>query len=362
LPKRRLSPVSATNGAIANLPFTTSFRTSQTFENYTVAAFNQFAFTAAHSLCQDGKSNFNPLFIEGAPGLGKTHLLNAIGNGWPASADGGAVYLNCQEHLEQLSSLPANMPQMVWQSLALVGVILVDNVHLLPPEASSQQFLLEIFNRCYHAQKQMVFAANLLPYQISDLNAGLRSRLGCGLIARIRKPDARGFQEVLEGMLTAADLPISPEVSEFFGQQSSVNFHAIQDSARRLQKIIETEGDLRKLAKKSLSREDSSSDIPEILTVRTVQKQIGTTYGISPEALSGVAKSHPLVFARQVGMYLTRKLTGMTYAAIGDAFGGRDHSTVIYACRKVRAEMRRNKAIAEEVVEIEKKVLAVCKK
>jgi chromosomal replication initiator protein len=342
---------------IGNIPLTTTFQTSQTFENYVLAPFNRFAFAAAKDVCQDANAAFNPLFIEGPPGLGKTHLLHAIGNDWQANNDDSVAYLSCRNLLVFGPSIPPSPYEALWQSLGDLKVLLVDDVHQVPFEGNFQQHLREIFNWCYDVGTRMVFTATRLPHQIPDLSLGLRSRLGWGLIARIQEPDIDGCYQVIETFLGASKMLTSKEICRYLAEHGPLNFHEIKDFVEKLQEIVEKEGSLPNLKEKSLAIHGNSSPRPERLSMQAIKKEVCAAYGVSLEALPGATKSRPLVIARQVGMYLSRKLTGSTYAAIGGSFGGRDHSTVIYACRKVRAEIRRNRVFAERIVEIEKKLL-----
>jgi chromosomal replication initiator protein len=347
---------------IGNVPLMTTFQTSQTFENYVLAPFNRFAFAAAKDVCQDATAAFNPLFIEGPPGLGKTHLLHAIGNDWQANKDGSAAYLSCRNLLVFGPSTPPSPYEALWQTLGGLKVLLVDDVHHVPPEENFQQHLREIFNWCYDVGTRMVFTATRLPHQIPDLSLGLRSRLGWGLIARIPEPDIDGCYQVIETFLGVSKVPASKEICQYLADQGPPNFHEIKDFVEKLQEIVEKEGSLPSLKERSLAIHGNTTPRPERLSMQAIQKEVCASYGVSLEALPGATKSRPLVIARQVGMYLSRKLTGSTYAAIGGSFGGRDHSTVIYACRKVRAEIRRNRVFAERIVEIEKKLLEDYKK
>jgi chromosomal replication initiator protein len=342
---------------IGNVPLATTFQTSQTFENYVLAPFNRFAFAAAKDVCQDANAAFNPLFIEGPPGLGKTHLLHAIGNDWQAKNDGSVAYLSCRNLLVFGPSIPPSPYEALWQTLGDLKVLLVDDVHQVPPEGNFQQHFREIFNWCYDVGTRMVFTATRLPHQVPDLSLGLRSRLGWGLIARIQEPDIDGCYQVIETFLGASKMPSSKEICRYLAEHGPLNFHEIKDFVEKLQAIVEKEGSLPSLKERSFAIHGNTTPRPERLSMQAIQKEVCAAYGVSLEALPGATKSRPLVVARQAGMYLSRKLTGSTYAAIGDSFGGRDHSTVIYACRKVRAEIRRNRVFAERIVEIEKKLL-----
>jgi len=346
---------------VGKVRLATNFQASQTFDTFMVAPFNRFAFAAARDVSQDGALKFNPLFIEGPPGVGKTHLLQAIGNAWLAHSAGTPAYLNCREFRIYDASVTMGSPETMLESLGRVRIVLVDDIHLLPSEGALQQHLREIFDLCYDSDTQMVFTANRLPRQIAELPTGLRSRLGRGLIARIREPDFKGRYQVIQTFLGDTKMEVPQYVCQYLAGQVSLNFHEVRDYVGKLQDIVEKEGHLPNVEDTAMILRVDDAPRPQRLSMQDIKQEVCTAYAVSPEALAGATKSRPLVIARQVGMYLSRKLTGSTYSAVGEAFGGRDHSTVIYACRKVSAEMRRNRVFADRIVKIEKKLLEVLK-
>jgi len=260
------------------------------------------------------------------------------------------------------TSATTGSSETILPSLDGVRIVLVDDVHLVPGAAGLQQHLRETFDLCYDSDKQMVFAARRLPHQIPDLPAGLRSRLGWGLIARIHEPDFKGWCQVMKTFLGETEMPVSQGVCQDLAEQGPLNFHQVEKYVERLQEIVEKEGHPPNLGERPSTFHGDFAPDPQRLSIQAIQKEICSAYGVSPEALAGKTKSRPLVIARHVGMYLSRKLTGSTYAVIGEAFGGRDHSTVIYACRKVRAEVRRTRQFADRLVEIEENLLEVSRK
>jgi chromosomal replication initiator protein len=329
------------------------FQPSQTFTSFVVAPFNHFAFAAARSVCEVRPANYNPLFIEGPPGLGKTHLLQAIGNYFTENRAGSAVYIKCRKFLEnELASHDFSLSQLR-ESLREAEILLIDDVHLLPNGGNLQQYFLEIFNDFYHQEKLLVFTGTRLPQEIPELLSGLRSRLSWGLIARISVPEINHWSRLIETVLTQAAIPYSPQLCEFLTKDDPLNFNALGKTVKRLKEIFQERRELPELTqlKHFLSAKDT---VPDEVSIETIQEVVCKAYNVSLEALLGSCKTRLLVTARQTGMYLSRKLLDATYASIGATFGNRDHSTVIYACRKVVAELKRNRDFAELIVEIER--------
>jgi chromosomal replication initiator protein len=353
--RRKLSRT--TSPYIGNVPLVTVFQVSQTFENYVVAPFNRFALAAARAICMDDAPRFSPLFIEGPQGLGKTHLLQAIGNAWLANGSGTAAYVTCRDLPVYGTTATIGSSETVLEALAEVTIILLDDVHLIPGQGGFEQSLRQFLDLCYDSYIQMVFTANRLPRQIPDLSTGFRSRFGRGLIARIRKPDVKDCYRIIETLLGETKISVSSDYCQYLAEQCPLNFYEIKNFVERLQNFVEKEGHLPNLRERPLSIHGNATLRPQELSIQGIQNEVCVAYDVSPEAMQGATKSRSLVIARQVAMYLSRKLTGSTYAAIGEVFGGRDHSTVIYACRKVRAEMKRSRAFAERIVETERKLL-----
>jgi chromosomal replication initiator protein len=329
------------------------FRPSQTFTSFVVAPFNHFAFAAARSFCEARPLTYNPLFIEGPPGLGKTHLLQAIGNSFTTNRVGSAAYIECRRFLENKLATHNFSPSQLRQSLREVDILLTDDVHLLPSDGNLQQYFLEIFNDFYNREKLLVCTATRLPQQIPELLPGLRSRLSWGLIARIIEPETSHWFHLVETLLTQAEIPYLPRLYEFLTKDGPPNFTTLQKTVKRLKEIFQERRQLPDFTKLQhlLSAKET---VPDEVSIKTIQGAVCRAYNVSLEALLGSCKTRLLVTARQTGMYLTRKLLGATYASIGATFGNRDHSTVIYACRKVVAEIKKNRDFAELIVQIER--------
>jgi chromosomal replication initiator protein len=342
--------------SLQNLPLSTHFDPSCKLNTFCVAPFNRFAFEAAQAACLHQAPVYNPLFIEAPLGLGKTHLLHAIGNALTTAKGSTAAYLDCGQAGEYGSSGLDLHSKTLHHALTHVEVLLVDNVHLLPVEGNFQHNLSDIFDEFYNLNRQMVFTATSLPNKIPHLISTLRSRLNWGLLAKITEPEPSDSILVIDTLFSAAELSPSPELSSVLAKQRPFNFRRSRECVQNLQRIVEKEGSLPDAKQiQDLFQERRGSE--EGLSILAVQQAVCDDFAVSLGALLGTGKTRPLVSARQVGMYLSRKLTGTTYAVIGSSFGGRDHSTVIYACRKVSSEVKRNRDFAERIVQVERKLL-----
>jgi chromosomal replication initiator protein len=336
------------------------FRSCQDFATFVVAPFNQFAFTAARSLCEEGPFRHSPLFIEGASGLGKTHLLQAIGNFFTARRLGSAAYLDSQRLLRDDLSPDSLYWSHLRGALRDVEIFLIDDMHLLPNYGTIQQYLLELFDDFYNGERLLAFAATRLPQQLLNLASGLRSRLSWGLIARISNPDRSHRLHVIRALLTQAGLPVLPEVCNLLTEEPPIGFPSIQERVEKLKEIFQERGELPDINELVLSL-GGKQTVTEPLSMKSIQQAMCKTYNVSLEALLGSCRARVLVLARQTGMYLARRILGATYASIGVSFGNRDHSTVMHACRKVVAEINRNPDFAARIVEIERILSIPCR-
>jgi chromosomal replication initiator protein len=353
---RELKPLEAGEAAFQSLPISTDFESSYSLSTFCVAPFNRFAFAAVQAVCHQTTLAYNPLYIEGPLGLGKTHLLHAIGNFVTPVGTSTPVYLDCRKLMRYGQSHLDLPPGTFRHPLASVKVLLVDNVHLLPADANFQHHLLDIFDKLYNLERQMVFTGNRLPNKISELMLGLRSRLSWGLIARIAEPDSDDCIQVIKGLFTAVGLSSPPQLSRLLAEKRPFNFQSMRETVHKLQGFVENGGSLSEIRQIQTVLENSRNS-QQGISIQAIQQAVSDAFTVSLEALLGTGKNRAMVNARQVGMYLSRKLTGSTYAAIGSHFGGRDHSTVIYACRKVSSEKNRSRDFAERIVEVEKNLL-----
>ena len=314
-----------------------------TFENFIEGASNQFAKAAALSVCDRPQKNlFNPLVIYGGVGLGKTHLLQAVGNLVLAQeAQARVVYVTSEKFtLDFISSIQNNRTTAFSRHYRNVDMLLVDDIQFFQKKEQTQEQFFHTFNDLYQRGKQIVMTLDRAPSELSGLQDRLISRFQAGLIVDIHPPDLETRIAILLHKAEADGLDISYEITEYIARCIKANVRDLEGALIRL------------LAYSSLRNEDITLDMARLvvreilgkLAAKTVSvdeviKTISSEFDIRENHLVGKGRRQDLALARQVAMYLARDLTGASLVTIGLHFAGRDHSTVIHACRTVESKM-----------------------
>ncbi len=313
------------------------------FENFIEGAGNQFAKAAAQSVCDGLQKNlFNPLVIYGGVGLGKTHLLQAVGNHMLAQdADTRVVYVTSEKFtLDFISSIQKNRTTSFSKYYRNVDMLLVDDIQFFQKKEQTQEQFFHTFNDLYQRGKQIVMTLDRPPSELSGLQDRLISRFQAGLVVDIHPPDLETRIAILLHKAEEDGLDISYEITEYIA-------HCIKSNVRDLEGAL-----IRLLAYSSLRNQEINLEmarqvVQQILgknaaknvTVDEVIKVISDEFDFRENHLIGKGRRADLALARQVAMYLARELTGASLVTIGLHFAGRDHSTVIHACRTVEHKM-----------------------
>jgi chromosomal replication initiator protein len=322
-----------------------------TFEQFVIGAGNRFAHAAALAVAESPGHAYNPLFIHGPPGLGKTHLLHAIGNFITDHNPSLSVRYTTVEDFtgEFVSAIRRGDGEPFRQRFRGVDVLLLDDIQFLAQATRTREELFHTFNALHESGKQLVLSSDRSPTDLQDFEDRLRERFGSGLVTELDRPEFDVRLAILRKR-AAADFA---EVAE----------DALEELARRVTSSVRSlEGALiRVVAGSSLRGEDASADIvrelvptdhaehPCSVPIPAIQAAVAETYGIPARALVDQDRRPRVALARQVAMYLTRELTDESLPAIGSAFGGRNHSTVLHACRRVTRQLADDPATAQAV-------------
>jgi len=326
-----------------------------TFETFVIASSNRFAHAAAQSVAESPARSYNPLFIYGDAGLGKTHLLHAIGNYVLENFSGRNVrYVTTETYMNEfVDAIRHSSTTAFKRRYRECDVLLIDDVQFMERKESLQEEFFHTFNSLYGASKQIVLTSDRPPKSIATLEDRLRSRFLSGLITEVQPPELETRLAILQTKAEHEQVAVPDEVLEFIATHVKENIRELEGALIRVTAFasLNHQPMSRTLAEEVLS-DIVSADQPRRITPQVILDATSETFGFSVEELTGPNRRRPLVTARQVSMYVFRELTDFSYPAIGREFGGRDHSTVMHAVEKIAGLMKERHQIYNQVTDL----------
>jgi len=326
-----------------------------TFETFVIGASNRFAHAAAVAVAEAPAKAYNPLFIYGDSGLGKTHLLHAIGHYAQSLYDGARVlYVSSEEFTNEfINSIRDHKADEFRARYRAVDILLVDDIQFLEGKEQTQEEFFHTFNTLHNASKQIVISSDRAPKQLVTLEDRLRNRFEWGLITDVQPPELETRIAILRKKAVQEGLAAPPEVLEYIASRISTNIRELEGALIRVTAFASlnrqpVDIELAEMVLKDLISEESS---PEI-TISLIMSTTAEYFGVSIDDLCGSSRSRALVTARQIAMYLARELTDLSLPKIGQQFGGRDHTTVMHAERKIRSLMAERRSMYNQVNEL----------
>ncbi|MFN0282667.1 MAG: chromosomal replication initiator protein DnaA [Kineosporiaceae bacterium] len=330
-----------------------------TFENFVPGASNRFAHAAAVAVAEAPAKAYNPLFVYGESGLGKTHLLHAIGHYAHSLYPGVRVrYVNSEEFTNDfINSIRDDKASSFQRRYRDVDVLLIDDIQFLQGKVQTQEEFFHTFNTLHNANKQVVITSDLPPKQLSGFEERMRSRFEWGLITDVQPPDLETRIAILRKKAIGERLQVRDDVLEYIGSKISTNIRELEGALIRVTAFASLNRQQVDLSLAEIVLKDliPADDTPEI-TAATIMAQTSAYFGLTMEDLCGSSRSRVLVNARQIAMYLCRELTDLSLPKIGQQFGGRDHTTVIHADRKIRHLMAERRSIYNQVTELTNRI------
>ncbi len=327
-----------------------------TFANFVVGASNQFAHAASKAVANQPGEHYNPLFIYGGVGLGKTHLVNAIGHQLlERNADRRVIYLSSESFMNELiNALRRDHMDEFKGRFRRIDVLILDDVQFLAGRERTQEEFFHTFNSLYEAHKQIVLTSDKFPKEIPDLEERLRNRFEWGLIADIQPPDMETRVAILQKKAEAERIELPPDVALFLAANIDSNVRELEGSLTRLGAFAslnkcEITVDFARQVLQSILREKDST-----VTIESIQKAICEFFHVRPADLRSKKRSRNIAVPRQVAMYLCRRYTPASFPVIGDRFGGRDHSTVIHAMHVVDERMKQDPTFRATIERLER--------
>ncbi len=330
------------------------------FDRFVVGASNQFAHAASVAVADQPAKNYNPLFIYGGVGLGKTHLLNAIGlQTLKLFPDMNVVYVSAEVFMNELiNSIRYDKMPKFREKFRNIDCMLIDDIQFIAGKERTQEEFFHTFNTLHDAGKQIVVTSDKFPKDIPNLEGRLRSRFEWGLIADIQPPEIETKIAILEKKAQENHIALPGNVSLYIASQAETNIRELEGYLVRIAAYSSLTGreidmDLVKAVLKKLLRPEEK---PEI-TIEEVIKTVAAKLGIKITDIKSPKKNKNLVLARQISMFLAREMTSASFPDIGAKIGGRDHSTVIYAHNKMKRVMETDKTLRELVEEVQGTIL-----
>jgi chromosomal replication initiator protein len=309
-----------------------------TFESFVVGSSNQFAHAAARAVAEIPSKSYNPLFLYGGVGLGKTHLMHAIGHYIRARNKGSQnlLYISADRFInEMINSIRFDRLPAFRQKYRAIDVLLVDDIQFIAGKDRTQEEFFHIFNALHDAQKQIVISSDCPPRQIPTLEERLHSRFEWGLIADIQPPDIETKVAILRKKAEAERVEVPENVALFIASKVRTNIRELEGSLIRLIAYASLTGRDIDLALAQEVLKDLLHTEEKPITIEMIQKFVADHYNVKLTELKAKNNSKSVAEPRQIAMYLTKTLTDASLPEIGKAFGGKHHSTVIHSIRKV---------------------------
>lgn len=329
----------------------TGLNAKYTFDTFIVGQANRLAHAGCLAVAENPGMAYNPLFIYGGVGLGKTHLLHAIGN-FVLRGQHRPLYVSAETFANELINAIRNRTTEEFRAkYRTIDVLLLDDVQFIINKERTQEEFFHTFNDLYHNDRQIVLSSDRSPKAFVGLEERLRSRFECGLTVDVQPPDLETRMAILaaKAELQGVQLPI--EVTEFVAQQIQSNIRELEGALNRILALVRMMNYplTVQTARKALG--DMMRPVAKV-TMEDILNAVSGYYNLRPEDLTGPRRSQNLAIARQVAMYLARDLTDLSLPQVGQALGGRDHTTVLHGCEKIAALFEKDDEIRRQILEI----------
>jgi len=350
---RKPAPRKATDGNLM-------FNPRNTFETFVVGNNNSFAHAAAMAVAQQPGKAYNPLFLYGGTGLGKTHLLHAIGQHVVGSKKAAKVsYVSSEKFTnEYIAAIQENQLVKFRKKYRQTDVLLIDDIQFLAGKERIQEEFFHTFNALHEAHKQLVLTCDRPASEIKNLEHRLVSRFEWGLVTDLQPPDVETRLAILRNKVKSMGVEIPEDVLTFLANRIRTNIRRLEGALIRVASYAHLTGkELTNDVVENLLREILQEEGRHTITMEVIQKKVVEKFDLRMADMTSKRRPENIAFPRQIAMYLSRQLTEHSLSAIGEAFGGRDHGTVLHACRLVKDRMEIDANVRQTVHYLEKQLL-----
>lgn len=357
LPPQPLTAV--TEPVVQDEPFPHMLNPKYTFDTFVIGANNRFAHAASLAVAEAPAKAYNPLFLYGGVGLGKTHLMHAIGQFiLEHNPSAKVLYLSSEKFTNEfINAIRDNRGESFRNKYRNIDILLIDDIQFLAGKDGTQEEFFHTFNALHEERKQIIISSDRPPKEIPTLEERLRSRFEWGLITDIQAPDLETRIAILRKKAKAENLDIPNEAMVYIANQIDTNIRELEGALIRV------------VAYSSLINEDITSHLaaealkdiiptarPRMITIQHIQQKVGEFYNLKLEDFKARKRTKAVAFPRQIAMYLSRELTDYSLPKIGEAFGGRDHTTVIHAHEKISQSLKQDQELYKIIHNITEKI------
>ena len=332
----------------------TGLNPNYTFENFIIGDSNRFAHAACMAVAQSPAKSYNPLFVYGGVGLGKPHLMHAIGNYiFNKDPNINIAYISSEKFVNELiNSIHDDTTESFRDKYRNFDILLIDDIQFLAGKEKTQEEFFHIFNALYNSGKQIVITSDRPPKDITSLESRLVSRFEWGLITDISTPDLETRIAILQKKAQSCQLEISGQIIQYIAQNIPSNIRQLEGALNKLDAyatLTQTEIDF-PLAKHILK--DFIPNKEKDVSIQLIQKVTAEYFNLKPSILLSKKRSENIVIARRIAMYLAKELTDYSLTVIGDSFGGKDYTTVIHSCNKIKEQIKTDKKLKYSIDKI----------
>lgn len=311
------------------------------FENFVIGPSNRFAYAAAMAVAESPAKAYNPFFIYGQVGLGKTHLMQAITQQirkvYPSL---NICYISSEKFTNELiDAIRHRSTPQFRQKYRNIDVLLIDDIHFIAGKESTQEEFFHTFNALHNNRKQIIISSDRPPKEISNLEERLISRFAWGLITDIQPPNYETRVAILKKKIEREPVEVPDNVIFFIAEQIKTNIRELEGALIRVVAYSLLEEKPISLDTAKLILKDMVKETIKIISVEMIQKEVGEYYNISTSELKAKKRNKNVLLPRQLSMYLTRQMTKLSLPEIGQAFGGKDHTTVLHSCKKIEQDL-----------------------
>ena len=343
--------------SVSSMDFNPQF----TFDNFVVGPSNRFAHSAAIAVSKTPGQVYNPLFLYGPPGVGKTHLLYAIANGIrKENPNANIVYIKGDQFTNELIAAIQNGKNIEFRSkYREADLFLIDDVQFIAGKESTQEEFFHTFNSLHDAHKQIVIASDRPAKEIKSLEERLRTRFEWGLTADVQPPDFETRVAIVKRKAELLHLDLPEDVAEFIANHLKNNIRQLEGAVKKLNAYYMLEGIQPVISVAQNAIKDILNETqPVPVTIEKIIGEVSRTFNVSPADIRGTKRNANVASARRVAIYILREVTGMSMEEIGREFSGRDHSTIVYSLKTMERDMKNDQHLRETVSDIIKNVKA----